>query len=71
MKITDLVYEYNPEPEKPWFSEGATDGWLVLSDGRPGPAKIAKAVVIADDEGQIIVDNGEFEDCEVVDDTPS
>lgn len=66
--MSDLVYRYNPNPDKPWFKEGVTTGWLVLHEG-VGPAKMKKVAALVDDEGQVVfVDAGEWEDTTVYDD---
>jgi hypothetical protein len=65
--LPELTYQWSPEPAKPLLAEGATMGHFVIWTGKPGPAHIATAVAIVDDEGHIIVDTGEFTDCTVVD----
>jgi hypothetical protein len=61
--MSDLVFIYDSEPAKPWFKEGSSPGYLVVR-GKDW-ASAAKAVVIADEEGSIIIDHEEFKPCEV------
>lgn len=45
-----------------------TPAWLVVWNGKPGPAHILGGAVLRDVDGQLVpVFEGEFEACEVVD----
>lgn len=64
-----LVYHYDPTPVTPKHEAGVTQGWIVLWSGKPGPAVVAPAAMLIDDEGVVnVVQTGEAYDTEVVDD---
>lgn len=70
MDEPDLIYRYDPRPEvtepKPLGVEG---GWVVIWNGKPGPAKVAKAGMIHEGDGNVdVVLTSDFSDCEVTGD---
>lgn len=68
----DLVYRYDPVScsEKPPKPLGVENGWVVIWDGTPGPAQVAKAGLLHEGDGSFdVVLVEDFTECTVVDDT--
>lgn len=61
-----MRYVGDPEPDKPWFPEGSTAGYLVIRDVRSSEGLVAQAVVIADEDGELIItQTEEFKPCQI------
>jgi hypothetical protein len=66
----DLVYRYDPTPALGPGSAGVTKGYIYLWSGEPGPAQVAPAHLLQDDDGSwTLVGDWEWEPCTVVDDS--
>lgn len=70
--VTDLIYYYDPVPvsDREPKPLGVEQGWIVLWDGEPGPAHIAKAGMIHEGDGTYhVAQIDDFKECDVVDDS--
>jgi hypothetical protein len=66
-----LVFHFYPESEPDPEPAGVTPAWLVLWDGKPGPAHIIKGAMLHEGDGGLMpVFDGEMEPCTVIDDSP-
>jgi hypothetical protein len=68
--MAELIYNYDPKPNRPLFEEGATIGWLVIHEGEPAvgdPIRYAKCVAMTDEDGYVFVEvTDEFRDGRIV-----
>jgi hypothetical protein len=56
---------YNPRPERDWFPEGVTKGYLVVRDGEF--ASVAEVVAMTDPEGETAFEQtSEFQPARIV-----
>lgn len=66
------VFRYDPDPEPDLPPAGVTPAWLVLWDGKPGPAHISKGAMLHEGDGHLVpVFDGPLEPCTVIDDSPT
>lgn len=58
------IYRYEEASTEPFFKEGVTRGWVVVHQG-VGPARAIEVAALADEDGVVIQQNGEWQDVTV------